>query len=363
MRLPLALASVAWACAVAANAHAQNPDPMDIRGCTAIESDAQRLACYDQATGRVNLPVAQKRPVQAAEAGDVFGHDHPGAPADSATGNSEVAVPLSLLDSRWELAPESKLGTFNVRGYKPVYVLPVFASSNQNNQPHSPNPDNNAEGSERLDNIEAKFQLSLKAKIWQGVFGDAGDLWVGYTQSSRWQVYNSTLSRPFRETDYEPEAMLVFDTSYHVLGWEGRLLGIGFNHQSNGRGLPLSRSWNRLIANVGFERDGWTVMIRPWWRIPEARRIDDNPDISDYVGRGEVEIVHEWNSQEFGLTLRDSFRGGSRQHGSMRFGWSFPIAGNLRGYAELFKGYGESLIDYNHNATYLGVGVSLLDWY
>ena len=363
MRLPLALACVAWACAVAANAHAQNPDPMDIRGCTAIESDAQRLACYDQATGRVNLPVAQKRPVQAAEAGDVFGHDHPGAPADSGPGNSEVAVPLSLLDSRWELAPESKLGTFNVRGYKPVYVLPVFASSNQNNQPHSPNPDNNAEGSERLDNIEAKFQLSLKAKIWQGVFGDAGDLWVGYTQSSRWQVYNSTLSRPFRETDYEPEAMLVFDTSYHVLGWEGRLLGIGFNHQSNGRGLPLSRSWNRLIANVGFEHDGWTVMIRPWWRIPEARRIDDNPDISDYVGRGEVEIVHEWNSQEFGLTLRDSFRGGSRQHGSMRFGWSFPIAGNLRGYAELFKGYGESLIDYNHNATYLGVGVSLLDWY
>ncbi|MGB3461614.1 MAG: phospholipase A [Rhodanobacter lindaniclasticus] len=363
MRLPLALACVAWACAVATNAHAQNPDPMDIRGCTAIESDAQRLACYDQATGRVNLPVAQKRQVQADETGDVFGHDRPGVPADSGAGNSEVAVPLSLLDSRWELAPESKLGTFNVRGYKPVYVLPIFASSNQNNQPNSPNPDNDAAGSEQLDNIEAKFQLSLKAKIWQGVFGDAGDLWVGYTQSSRWQVYNSTLSRPFRETDYEPEAMLMFDTSYHVLGWEGRLLGIGFNHQSNGRGLPLSRSWNRLIANVGFERENWTVMIRPWWRIPESRSIDDNPDISDYVGRGEVEIVHEWNSQEFGLTLRDSFRGGSRQHGSLRFGWSFPIAGNLRGYAELFKGYGESLIDYNHNATYLGVGVSLLDWY
>jgi hypothetical protein len=35
----------------------------------------------------------------------------------------------------------------------------------------------------------------------------------------------------------------------------------------------------------------------------------------------------------------------------------------MRGYMELFKGYGESMIDYNHNATYLGVGVSLLDWY
>jgi len=140
MKLPLVAACAAWACVAAATAHAQNPDPMDIRGCTAIESDAQRLACYDQATGRVNLPVAQKRTVQAA-GGEVFGHDHPGAPA-AGPGNSEVAVPLSLLDSRWELAPESKLGTFNVRGYKPVYVLPIFASSNQNNQPHSPNPDN-----------------------------------------------------------------------------------------------------------------------------------------------------------------------------------------------------------------------------
>ena len=363
MRFQLAAICAACACAFGTPARAQNPDPMDIRGCTAIESDAQRLACYDQATGRVNLPVAQKRPVQAAGAGSVFGHERVGAPSAEGPGNSEVAVPLSLLDSRWELSPESKLGTFNVRGYKPVYVLPIFASSNQNNQPHSPNPDNSTAQSERLDNIEAKFQLSLKAKIWQGVFGDAGDLWVGYTQSSRWQVYNSALSRPFRETDYEPEAMLVFDTSYHILGWEGRMLGIGFNHQSNGRGVPLSRSWNRVIANVGFERPGWTVMLRPWWRIPESRSIDDNPDINDYMGRGEIEIVHEWNGQEFGLTLRDSFRGGSRQHGSVRFGWSFPIAGNLRGYAELFKGYGESLIDYNHNATYLGVGVSLLDWY
>ena len=351
--------ALAW-CVTATTARAQNPDPTDIRGCTAIESDAQRLVCYDHATGRVNLPVAQKRQVPVAPGANVFGHDSQSA---STHGNGDVATPLSLLDSRWELSPESKLGTFNIRGYKPVYVLPVFASSNQNRRPHSPNPDNTVSQSEQLQNVELKFQLSLKTKVWQGVFGDAGDLWLGYTQSSRWQVYDTHQSRPFRETDYEPEAMLVFNTHYTVLGWEGRLLGIGVDHQSNGRSNPLSRGWNRVIANVGFERPGWTINFRPWWRIPESRDTDDNPDISDYVGRGEIEIVHEWQGQEFGLILRDSFRGGSRQHGSARFSWSFPIAGNLRGYAELFKGYGESLIDYNHNATYVGVGVSLLDWY
>ena len=352
--VPTALLSIV----LATGARAQNPDPTDIRGCTAIENDAQRLACYDHVTGRVNLPAAQKRALPVTTGSGVFSND-----STAQTSNNDVSTPLSLLDSRWELSPESKLGTFNIRGYKPVYVLPLFATSNQNNQPHSPNLDNTVTNGEQLDNIEAKFQISLKTKVWQGVFGDAGDVWVGYTQSSRWQVYNTTLSRPFRETNYEPEAMLVFGTHYELLGWEGRLLGIGVDHQSNGRGNPLSRGWNRVIANIGFERDGWTVMLRPWWRIPEPKSTDDNPDISNYMGRGEIEIVHEWHGQEFGMILRDSFRGGSNQHGSARLSWSFPIAGNLRGYTELFKGYGESLIDYNHNATYLGVGVSLLDWY
>jgi len=348
---------------LAPGSHAQNPDPTDIRACTAIESDAQRLACYDHATGRVNLPIAQKRVNQDTATPDIFSRDATPATNVRVTGNDEVATPLSLLDSRWELSPESKLGTANIRGYYPVYVMPVFATSHQNDQPHSPNPDNSVANSEQLDNVEAKFQLSLKAKVWQGVFGDAGDLWVGYTQSSRWQVYNSTMSRPFRETNYEPEAMLVFGTHYRVLGWEGRLLGIGINHQSNGRGNPLSRSWNRVIANVGFERDGWTLMLRPWWRIPESRRYDDNPDISDYMGRGEVQVVREWRGHEFSMMLRHSMRGGDRSHGSARLSWSFPMSGNLRGYMEAFKGYGESMVDYNHNATYLGLGISLLDWY
>jgi phospholipase A1 len=47
----------------------------------------------------------------------------------------------------------------------------------------------------------------------------------------------------------------------------------------------------------------------------------------------------------------------------MQFTWSFPVAGKLRGYMEILHGYGESLIDYNHRATYVGVGVSLLNWY
>jgi phospholipase A1 len=341
---------------------AQNMNPTDIRACTGIESDAQRLACYDRATGRTQMPAAQKRSEPTpSPSSNVFSREH--AVAATSTNSNGNPAPLSLLDSRWELSPDSKLGTFNLRGYKPIYVLPVFATSNQNNLPYSPNPVNAVQTPLGMQNVESKFQISLKTKIWQGVFGDVGDLWVGYTQDSYWQVYNSKLSRPFRETDYEPEAMLVFDTNYQVFGWDGRLLSIGVDHQSNGQSDPLSRSWNRVMGQIAFERNNWTIMFRPWWRIPEQTADDNNPDITNYMGRADMQIVHEWNGQEFGLMLRDSLRGGSEQHGAGRFTWSFPLVGNLRGYMELFKGYGESIVDYNHNATYLGVGVSLLDWY
>jgi phospholipase A1 len=60
---------------------------------------------------------------------------------------------------------------------------------------------------------------------------------------------------------------------------------------------------------------------------------------------------------------RHSLRGGDDAHGAMQFDWGFPISRTLRGHVQVFDGYGESLIDYNHRATYFGLGVSLLEWY
>jgi phospholipase A1 len=349
--------------------------------------DTLRLACYDRALGRKQPHGETARTVQqesmtpppsasVATAPEparpdtrnpdlkLFRREHEALQSRQARVDGTSTSPRpSLLDSRWELSPDSKLGTFGIRGYKPVYLLPVFHMNRVYDTPHSPSPGHNLDTSLQLKHTETKFQLSLKTKVWQGVIGNHGDLWLAYTQSSHWQVYNSLKSRPFRETNYEPEAMLVFNTNYHVLGWNGRLLGIGLNHQSNGRSNPLSRSWNRVIADIGLERGPWTIMIRPWWRVPEKRLKDDNPDISDYMGRGEVQVVREWGANEFTLMGRHSLRKGSHSHGAMRFTWAFPIHSSLRGYFQIFNGYGESLIDYNHHATYVGLGISLLGWY
>jgi len=343
-------------------AHAQ-VDPAELESCARIATANARLACYDAAVGRETAPVPRPR----ATTRNVLPHDDPEQPADlDECAGTDADAPL--LNARWELAVEARPCAFRARAYRPIYLMPAFYTSRTNRLPRSPSPDNSATTSEDIDRTEMKYQLSLKTKVWPDIFGDNGDLWMGYTQSSHWQVFNSDTSRPFRETNYEPDANLMLRTNYRVFGWTGRLLGIGLVHQSNGRSDPLSRSWNRVVANVGFERDGWTLLLRPWWRIPESRSSDDNPDIVDYMGRGEIQLIHAaadgfWKDHQFSWLLRNSFRGGDRNHGAIQFDWAFPIAVPLRGHVQIFHGYGESLIDYNHRAWYAGIGVSLVEWY
>ena len=301
-------------------------------------------------------PDRHRRP--RPDAGTLFAHEDPAGAALANAGRG------SLLDSRWELARDSKLGVFNFRVYKPVYLMPVFWTSNVNDRPVSANPDNTIGSPMGLDALETKFQLSFKTKAIENLFGDNGDVWMGYTQSSRWQVFNGDQSRPFRETNYEPEILLVFRNGYSIAGWNGRMAAIGINHQSNGRGDPMSRSWNRIMFNVGLDRDDWALMLRPWVRVSDGGD-DDNPGIDDYIGRGDATLTYLRGRNEFSLMARHSLRGGDRSHGAVQLDWGFPIHESLpmRGRLQVFHGYGESMIDYNHKATYVGLGISLQEWF
>ena len=345
-------------------------NPVSPQACVALDSNAERLACYDALfkSSNVEQPVyvSERQAAREIEAPRVEPEDLKTKIGQTVENLFSVEGPMispnsSLLDKRWELASNSKLGTWNIRAHQPVYLLPAFWTTDKNEFPSSPNPQNTVNEDQNLKSMEAKFQLSLKTKAVENLIGDNGDIWLGYTQSSRWQVYNPDESRPFRETNYEPEASIIFRTNYELLGLNGRLLGLTLNHQSNGRSDPLSRSWNRVMLNLGFERDNFAMMVRPWYRIEEDSKDDNNPDIKNYVGRGDLTTFYRWNDHDFSLMLRHSLKGGDDARGAAQFDWAFPITGKLRGHFQLFDGYGESLIDYNHRATYVGLGVSLMN--
>ena len=50
--------------------------------------------------------------------------------------------------------------------------------------------------------------------------------------------------------------------------------------------------------------------------------------------------------------------------GALELGWSFPLwtYPYMKGYIQYFRGYGESLIDYDQRVNRIGIGISLTDW-
>lgn len=269
---------------------------------------------------------------------------------------------MRTMTERWELDTTAIRGTFLITPYKPIYILPFRYSDDPNETPYSGNgkaeyvtpPGTN------FNNIEAKFQLSFKTKLLQGIFWNRVDLWAAYTQISHWQIYNNELSRPFREINYEPELILNVPLNFKVFGFRARMAGVAFNHQSNGKSLPFSRSWNRIIFHAGFERKDWSVYVRPWLRLRDSK--DDNPDINRYIGRGDLNVIYTRNGSVYSLIASHNLELKTKIRGNLTFSWSHPISGNLKGYLQASHGYGETLIDYNFRQTTVGIGVSLIEW-
>ncbi|HEY3433665.1 MAG TPA: phospholipase A [Rhodocyclaceae bacterium] len=315
--------------------------------CGLETNDTQRLACYDR----------QYR-----------------APASGVEGNHASVGPLPIegattyspMSAEWELDEQDRRTPFTLRTYLPNLLLPFHYTSRINRSPTSPT---HANGEYKGDyrKSEAKIQISLRTKVVDDLVLPGAALWVAYTQQSVMQIWDKADSSPFRNSDYQPEAIYVVPISAKMgalpMDWSLRMAQLGVAHQSNGQSDPLSRSWNRIYLGLGLEHNSTRLQIRINQRI-NIRGSDDNPDLTDYLGRVEIKAGWMVQSSSLGLHWRTNLT--STQRGSLRADWSHPVfkdkPAGLQWYAQLFSGYGETLLDYNHRQTSLGFGLALFQF-
>jgi phospholipase A1 len=360
-----------------------------VADCVAETDGGKRLACYDRlfrspaasassaafptdSAATPFAPLPAPAPAAAAEVPAASASVTPpatatvaAAPAAASGAGNETLLVSTLFNKAWELTPDAKRGTFIVRTYLPNFVLPAHYSSNINRAPSSPTHSTPALPNYRP--IDAKLQVSLRAKVAQGLLLPDADLWFAYTQRSFWQVWNRKESSPFRSTDYQPEAIYVVPVPQRLGtlpgGWNWRMTQFGLAHQSNGQAGELSRSWNRVYAAAAFDHGEFGLTLRAHKRLHESNN-DDNPDLVRYIGNAEV--VASWlpGLSTAQLTWRTDLK--TRRHGSVQLDWTYPVQtsqpAGLRWYAQLFSGYGETLLDYNHRQTSLGVGLTLFQF-
>ncbi|MBU1775548.1 MAG: phospholipase A [Gammaproteobacteria bacterium] len=266
---------------------------------------------------------------------------------------AEAQRPTSLAE-QWTPSEQA------LRMYKQNYFLFFAHSSNPNDTPTSPNPANQVPPSYQLDQNEMKFQISLKAHM----MGEGrSTLWFGYTQLSFWQFYDFERSQPFRENDFEPELILSHRPEGKELGgFDASFLNLAIVHHSNGQVLPRSRAWNRVYLQAGLERDfgegrKLALLPRVWKRLGAGGAEDDNPDIAEYLGHGDLELRYQHNGL---ATLTALLRIRSVQLDlALSSELVTPLLHNTSLHLQYFDGYGESLIDYNQRHRTLGIGISM----
>ncbi|HFB7965306.1 TPA: phospholipase A [Neisseria gonorrhoeae] len=345
--------------------------------CAALTDNVTRLACYDrifaaqlpssagqegqESKAVLNLTETVRSSLDKGEAVIVVEKGGDTLPADSAGETADIYTPLSLM---YDLDKNDLRGLLGVREHNPMYLMPFWYNNSPNYAPSSPTRGTTVQekfGQQKR--AETKLQVSFKSKIAENLFKTRADLWFGYTQRSDWQIYNQgRKSAPFRNTDYKPEIFLTQPVKADLpFGGRLRMLGAGFVHQSNGQSRPESRSWNRIYAMAGMEWGKLTVIPRVWVRaFDQSGDKNDNPDIADYMGYGDVKLQYRLNDrQNVYSVLRYNPKTG---YGAIEAAYTFPIKGKLKGVVRGFHGYGESLIDYNHKQNGIGIGLMFNDW-
>lgn len=284
--------------------------------CTSLKDDAKRLRCYD---------ASRRRPIDTKTPGG-----------------------LSIWEQR--ILDDAARETFSLGSYYPSYIMYTYMRDPNRSSYITTDP------ATRLRHTEVKFQLSLQTKVADDLFENhPGDLWFAYTQTAYWQISNEEVSFPFRETNHEPQVHLSFIVDHPLLGFTLRGLNVGLVHESNGQSRPLSRTWNRVFAEFQLIRGGYLISFKPWYWIKDNQSEEDNPDIDDYLGSYELRASYGHKGHLYSLMLRNILDSGQRYNAELN--WSFPITGRLRGFAQWYNGYGESLVDYNYKQNRLGIGV------
>lgn len=264
--------------------------------------------------------------------------------------------------------------SFGLRPYHTNYFAPFAYSSSKYKRHFSAYNENTIPEyllpySEYDSHMEAEFQLSFQKPLTYDLFGWNEYISFAYTQQVWWKLYDE--SAPFRETNYTPEVFMILPTPDYIdEAYNLKALKFGYRHQSNGGEGYASRSWDRLFLASLWQWDSLFLKVEGWYRIPEDKKSeafyegadpgasgDDNPDIIDYIGYGEVELNYLYGEHQFNLLVRNNFDFNDNK-GAVQFDYLTPFlnSDNTFWYIKIFNGYGESLIDYDKSVRKISIG-------
>lgn len=202
-------------------------------------------------------------------------------------------------------------------------------------------------------NSDAKFQISIKERITNATLPFNSFLYFTYTQKSFWDIYKN--SSPFSEANYNPALGIgKFYLNKHRLL---NLVGIGLEHESNGKDSIYSRSWNKVSFHYMIAFPASITLSMTTW-IPFAYK-SDNPDLMKYMGYFEANFTKKSKNSRFVVEITAKKGATWDSKGSLQTQLYFRIGKKNNQYLSIqyFTGYAESLLHYDEKTNKIRFGI------
>ncbi|MCO6175911.1 phospholipase A [Flavobacterium sp. NRK F10] len=212
------------------------------------------------------------------------------------------------------------------------------------------------EGQPKAENSDTKIQIGFKQRLTDSELPWNTYLFFTYKQKAFWDTYKKSL--PFRETNYNPGISVI--KPFFKNGMLEEFLIFQFEHESNGRDLEYSRSWNYVsIRYIKYLSDKFTASIKFWLPVGS---LDDNPNIIKYRGNQQIDMAFKLNENIFfDSEIRKTYSFDLK--GSLLLGLNLRLSKKTNQYLYLqyYLGYSESLIDYDKHTQKIRIGIAFKD--
>ena len=222
---------------------------------------------------------------------------------------------------------------------------------------------------------QIKFRIAIRYRVITMLDSlyDSG-VYVAYRQNSFWNLWEE--SAPFFDNNYNPQAFVYYDSRDYSHSAFAPSFRAFVEHESNGQDGVNSRSFNRYGAGLDFGDYNQTLLygeVRGWQAFSVA---PENPDILDFVGRGEIDISFQplvWRGLYLGdLGIATRTRVGGKPFwtnneldvyiGARVLCWIPGLAALNRLNASLmfqrYSGTGETLLAYKDKRTVTRIGLA-----
>ncbi|MFN3985986.1 MAG: phospholipase A [Rhodocyclaceae bacterium] len=217
--------------------------------------------------------------------------------------------------------------------------------------------------------VSARFQFSFKYRIFddRGVVAEsvpfARGLYFGFTQTSLWDLQSD--SKPFRDSSFRPTLFYAWNL-FDPADRGSLALSMGYEHESNGKDDSPSRSIDTVFAraDLRYFLNGGPVYVGVAPKIWHYLDREDNPDIARYRGYGELGLRI---GRDDGLMLNALVRRGTANKMGTQLDLSYPLRTSVFSgvgafiHLQAYKGYGETLLDYDvRREPQYRIGISLV---